>query len=132
MLVNDRPVTQKLLADGDRIALSPRCRMRFSVPNAASTSAVLHLSGTRLPKTDARRVILLDRELVIGPGSASHIRADSLDEPVVLYVRDGRLCCRTKEPVLVNDAVQDGSAGLPLGASVRIGPVSMVMTAVAN
>jgi hypothetical protein len=132
VIVNDRPATQKLLADGDRIALSPRCRMRFRVPNAASTSAVLHLSGTRLPRTDARRVILLDRELVIGPGSTSHVRADNLDEPIVLYVRDGRLCCRTKEPVSVNDAALDGSAGLPLGASVRIGPVSMVMTAVAD
>jgi tetratricopeptide (TPR) repeat protein len=132
VLVNDKPVTQRLLVDGDRIALSSRCRMRFGLPNAASTSAVLHLSGTRLPKTDARRVILLDRELVIGPGSASHVRADSLAEPVVLYVRDGRLCCRTKEPVQVNDAVQDGSAGLPLGSNVRIGPVSMVMTTVAS
>jgi hypothetical protein len=28
--------------------------------------------------------------------------------------------------------VQDGSAGLPLGSSVRIGPVSMVVTAVAS
>lgn len=132
VLVNDKPVTQKLLVDGDRIAVSPRCRMRFGLPNAASTSAVLQLSGTRLPKTDARRVILLDRELVIGPGPASHVRADGLDEPVVLYVRDGRLCCRAKQPVQVNDAVQDGSAGLPLGSSVRIGPVSMVVTAVAS
>jgi tetratricopeptide (TPR) repeat protein len=128
--VNERPVTQKLLTDGDRIALSSRCRVRFNLPNAASTSAVVQLSGTRLPGTDARRVILMNRELLIGPGPASHIRADGLDESVVLYVRDDRLCCRTNEPVVVNDTTLDGSRGLPLDASVRIGAISMVVKAV--
>lgn len=130
VIVNDRPVTQKLLVDGDRIALSLRCRVKFGLPNAASTSAVVQLSGTRLAGTDARRIILLDHEIVIGPGSASHIRADGLAEPVVLYVRGDQLCCRAKQPVLVNDAALDGSAGLPLGSSVRIGPMSMVVTEV--
>ncbi len=132
LLVNDRPVTQRLLADGDRVALSNRCRMRFALPNAASASAVLHLSGTRLPGTDARRVILMDREVVIGPGAASHIRADGLEDRVVLYVRDDALCCRAKEPVMANEAALDGSGGLPLGAGLRIGPLSMVITAVAS
>ncbi len=132
VLVNDRPVTERLLADGDRVALSNRCRMRFALPNAASASAVLHLSGTRLPGTDARRVILMDREVVIGPGAASHVRADGLEDRVVLYVRDGGLCCRAKDPVTVNEAALDGAAGLPLGATLRIGPLSMVITAVAS
>ncbi len=129
VIVDDRPVTEKLLADGDRIALSTRCRVRFGVPNAASTSAVLQLSGTRLPKTDARRVILMDREVVIGPGAAAHIRADQMGEPVVLYVRDGWLCCRASRMVMAGEQALAGGQGLPLDTSVRVGAVSMVVTA---
>jgi len=128
IFVNEQAVTRKLLADGDRIALSSRSRLKFSVPNAASTSAVLHLAGTRLPKTDARRVILLDRELIIGPGTASHVRADALADPVVLYVRDGQLCVRTKEAAMVGEQALAGSAGLPMDSSIKIGPVSFVVT----
>ena len=39
--VNDQQVTRKLLADGDSIVLSPRCRLKFTLPNAAATTAVL-------------------------------------------------------------------------------------------
>jgi hypothetical protein len=132
VLVNDRPATQQLLADGDRIAPSPRCRVRFSLPNAASTSALLQLSGTRLPKTDARRVVLLNRELVIGPGPNSHIRADGLAESVVLYLRGDEMCCRSREPVLIDQKTLASSAGLPTDSSVRIGALSFVITAVAS
>ena len=31
--VNDASVTNKLLVDGDRISLSPRCSMKFHIPN---------------------------------------------------------------------------------------------------
>ncbi|GMV95639.1 MAG: hypothetical protein AMXMBFR83_00110 [Phycisphaerae bacterium] len=127
--VNDAPATRKLLANGDRIALSARTRIRFSLPHAASTTAVLHLAGTRLPASDARQVILLDRELVMGPGPAAHIRADVLPVPAVLLVHDGRLLCKTSELVLVNDRPLDRNAGIPLGARVQVGAVSFVVRA---
>ena len=126
--VNDAPVTRKLLADGDRIALSPRCRMRFTLPNAASTSAVLNLSGTRLPRGDARRVILMDRSLVIGPGSSAQVRADALSEPVILYVRDGRLLCQTSQEVLLDERPITAQEGIRMGAHVCVGAVSFVVT----
>jgi tetratricopeptide (TPR) repeat protein len=126
--VNDRMVTGKLLADGDRIALSPRCRMRFRLPNAASSSAVLELSTARLPQADVRRVVLLDREMVMGPGPAAHVRADHLAERAVLYVRDGRLMCRAKSQLTVDQEPLDPAAGIPLGKCVRIGPLGLVVT----
>jgi hypothetical protein len=38
----------RLLADGDRVALAPRCRLAFGLPTPASTSAVLDLGGACL------------------------------------------------------------------------------------
>jgi len=127
--VNGQRVERKLLSDGDRIGLSTKCHIRFTLPNAASTSALMSIAGGRLPGTDATRVVLLDRLLVIGPGNAAHVRADDLAGPVILHVRDDRLFCQTDQEVTVDGRPMDRQAGLPVDARVRIGPVSMVIRA---
>jgi len=128
MAVNGRGCASKLLSAGDEVALSPRCRFTFRLPSAASTSAVLDLTGTRYPRADVRRVILLDRELVIGPGVGAHVRIDDLPEKVVLHVRDGRLFVQTKEPVLVGEREVAPRTAVPVGAHVKAGAVSFVVT----
>lgn len=125
--VNGKPTTGRLLADGDKIALSPRCRLRFRLPNAASGTAVLELSTARLPQADIRRVILLDRELLMGPDGAAHVRAEQLPGRAVLHVREGRLLCRTDAEVTIDREPADASAGLPVDRPVRIGPVGLVI-----
>ena len=126
--VNDQPTTEGLLADGDRIALSPRCRWRFLRPNAASTSAVLAISGARLPQADTRKVILLDREIIIGPGPTAHIRADRWDGSAVLHVRNGTLLCRSESPVSADGLTITAGDPLPLGIPLRIGSLSLIVT----
>lgn len=126
--VNGQPVRRRLLADGDRINLNARCGLKFGLPSRASTTAMLTLSAARLARRDVRRVMLLDRSLILGPGPGAHIRAEGLSQPAVLYVRDGRVFCRTAEPITVDDRMMDRNAGLPMNARIRIGPVSMVMT----
>jgi tetratricopeptide (TPR) repeat protein len=128
VFVNDTPVKHKLLADDDRIALSQRCRLKFTRPNPASASAVLQVQGTRLPGCDARQAILMDREIIFAPGSTAHVRADHLAKPVIFHTRDNRLFCRTDTEVLVNDRPMDRHLGIPLGANVKIGNVSLVVT----
>ena len=125
--VNDRPAANKLLANGDRIALSPRCRMSFALPSAATTTAVLDLTGARFPRAEVRRVILLDRDLVIGPGSATHVRVENSSENIILHLRDGRIICESKSPVQVNGAPMDRITGIPLDAHVKVGAVSFVI-----
>ena len=128
LAVNDKPASNKLLVTGDRISLTPRCRVSFVVPSAASTTAVLDLIGARFPRADVRRVILLDRELVIGPGQTAHMRCDTTPEPIVLHVRDNRLFCRTTAEVEVDGHPMDREKGIPIGAHVRVGLVSFVVT----
>ena len=128
VLVNGRPCASKLLSSGDELALSPRCRFMFRVPNVASTSAVLDLTGTRYPRADVRRVILLDRELVIGPGAGAHVRIDELTEKVVLHVRDGRLFVQTAQPVLAGDRPVAPRTAVSVGVHIKAGPVSFIVT----
>jgi len=126
--VNDKPLTEKLLADDDRISLSDRCRLRFRRPNAASTSAVLLLSAARTCRADVRQTILLDREIIIGPGPTSHIRIDQLGEKLILFVNDGRLFCRSKMPVMANEVHIERSTPLGLDTQIRVGELSFILT----
>jgi hypothetical protein len=126
--VNDRPAGDRLLASGDRIAITPRCRIGFLVPSAASTSAAIDLIGARFPRADVRRVVLMDRDLVIGPGASSHVRCDTTPEPIVLHVRDNRLFVRATAEVEVEGKPMDRVSGIPIGAHVRVGLVSFVVT----
>jgi hypothetical protein len=128
MAVNGRACGGKLLASGDEVALSPRCRFTFRLPSAASTSAVIDLTGTRYPRADVRRVILLDRELVIGPGVGAHVRIDDLTEKVVLHVKGGRLFAQTTQPVLVGGQEVAPRSAVPVGTHVKAGSVSFVVT----
>lgn len=125
-----QPNGSRLLGNGDEIVLSPRCRLRFRLPNVASTSAVLDLTGSRLPRADVRRVILLDREIIIGPGTLSHVRVDQTPAPVILLLKGGRLHCQSREPLFVADRQVEPNSPIALGAHVRSGAVSFVVTRV--
>jgi len=130
VLVNDQPATvgaPQLLSSGDRITLGPRCRIVFRRPSAASNTAVLDLCGTRLPRGDVRHVILMDRELIVGPGPSVHVRADDLSAPAVLQGREGRLVCRAADPVLIDGRAASGWAELSPGAHVTIGSLGLVV-----
>ena len=59
------------------------------------------------------------------------MRADVLSEAAVLVVRDNHLFCRTGQPVTVDDRPMDRTAGLPVDAKIRVGPVQFVMKQVA-
>ena len=126
--VNDTTVTDKLLVDGDRIALSSRCSMKFHIPNPASTTAVLQLSGSRLGRADIREVILMGRDILIGQTRGHHITAQSLDETITMYAQNGKLLCKAKEKVFVNDSPIDSSEGIPVDKQIRIGQISFVIT----
>jgi hypothetical protein len=125
--VNGQAVTEKLLADGDRITLSPRCSIRFHLPNPASTTAVLTVSGARLSRPDIKQLILMDRDILIGPYANDHIRTEQLKEPVALFAQNGRLLCRAKESILVDGRGFDPNVGLAMDKRVEIGKVSLVV-----
>ena len=126
--VNDKATKGKLLRSGDKIAISPRCRMSFRVPSGASTSAVLDLHSARMPRADVRNVVLMDREIIMGAGSSSHVRADEMTSPAVLVARDGNLYCQSKAGVTIDGQVADGNTAIPLGKQVQVGGVSFVVT----
>jgi len=125
--VNGQAVTETLLADGDRIALSPRCRLKFQLPNPASTTAMLTISGSRLSRPDVRQIVLMDRDILVGPFTNNHIRTDQVSEPFALFTQNGRLLCRAEEGVSVDGRPFDPGVGLAIDKPIEIGKLSMVV-----
>lgn len=126
--VNGKPVSDSLLNDGDKIELSPRCRLKFRMPHAASTSGVIELSGARMVRGDVKRIVLLDKQLVMGSGPACQVRADSADEPIILCVRGGRLICQSRQTVQMGGEACDASHGVPMDKPVCVGSVTFRIT----
>ena len=111
--VNDRRCQEKSLADGDSIRVGRRCRFRFRCPTSDVPTAVLELNGTRMSRPDIRSVVLFDETLVVGPGQSSHLIARNLDQPLILFVRDGVFHVRSGLP---DRAQRFAANGTPQGA----------------
>jgi hypothetical protein len=117
-----------MLRTGDRIGLGLRSRLTFLLPSPASTTAVVELTGARCPRADIRHAILLDREIVLSAEKIAHVRLEHASAPVVLHVRHDQLFAETRETVMINGTPADRNAPLPLGAHVRIGNISFIVT----
>ena len=113
VVVNERRCQERSLSDGDSVRVGKRCRFKFRRPTADVPSAVLELTGTRLSRPDIRSVVLFDETLVIGPGQSSHLMARNLEQPLILFVRDGVFHVRSGLP---NRAQRFAADGSPQGA----------------
>jgi hypothetical protein len=108
--VNQQPVQQRLLHDGDQIALG-EARLTFHKPSSKSESAVLRLSHRcRLPQ-DVSDVVLFRDTCLIGPAATCHVRTREDDGQIVLFERGGALYARP---------IQDARLG---GPTLRAAPV---------
>jgi len=132
IMVGDVLTRKKLLETGDKIALSPRCRMRFEMPNAASNTAVLALSSAKLSRPDINHVILMDRDILIGSGTKHHVCTRDGIESVALFIQEGRLYARTRGDIAVDGRRRDSRKPLPVGVPIRIGPLNIVITGAAD
>ncbi len=123
--VGERRITEKVLSDGDKIALSDRCRLKFGKPNAASGSATLQLSSAKLARPDINHVILMDREILVGAGEGNHIRAAA--QSLAFYVRDEQMYCRTEEAVVIDGKSVSTETALPMDKTIEIGQMRVVL-----
>jgi hypothetical protein len=86
--------TNRLLTSGEKISIGSRGRFTFRRPSAASSTAILDLGEARPAAANLRNVIMMDREIVIGPGSGDHIRSSDLNQSAILQRRGSSLVVR--------------------------------------
>ena len=128
--INGKPALSKMLRHNDRIGLSARCRMAFVRPTPASNTAVIQLTSARLARADVRAAILMDRELVIGPGGQAHIRVDGMAQSAILFIREGKLLIQSQspEPLVIDGNTAGPASTIPANAQVTLGGLSFVVT----
>jgi len=116
-------VKNHLLRSGDRIVLGKKAKLTFRVPSRKSPTAVLDLSDTTKMPNDVRRIVLFNKQALVGDGPHAHVRCRHAGPPMVLFERDGGLWIRQK-----SDGHNDTKAvPLPIGESVEIGGTSLVL-----
>jgi len=132
--INDKSVTRALLQHGDKIALSPRCRLKFARPHAASASATLELLQGRLARPDIRRIVLVSDALVIGNTSATHIASSDALTPVVLRLKKSgsghSLCLGSDQVAIAGDVSVSKGDAVPIAKPVNIGGLGLRLTAI--
>lgn len=114
---------EKLLPADSKLAFGPRCNVRFRKPTSVSHSAAIDLTGTRLSRPDIRTVVLFDETMIAGAARTSHVVNRSLEQPIVLFQRDGRFFARSG--FAARRVEQDPIVPIPVepGESVDVGGV---------
>jgi hypothetical protein len=84
----------RLLTNGEKFAVGSRGRIMFRRPSAASATAVLDLAEARPAGGNLRNIVMMDREIVIGPGLGDHIRAADLSQSAILQRRGNGVVVR--------------------------------------
>jgi hypothetical protein len=121
---------EKRLPADAKLAFGPRCSLRFRKPTSVSHSAAIDLTGTRLSRPDIRTVVLFDETLIAGAARTSHVVNRSLDQPIVLFQRDGRFFARSG--FAARQTGQDPIAPIPVepGESVDVGGVRLRLSSI--
>ena len=118
---------KQLLSDGDRVELSKRCRFKFAVPNPASSTACLIPSSARFPRADISGVILMAREILIGPERNCHIQTGHIPEAMTLFLQDDHVRCRTNQTIFVEGNPLTSGNVLPMNKQIEIGDIQFNM-----
>ena len=117
--VNDRPLENPaLLRHGDRIELGGSVELSFALPSALSASASLDFVSGHRPSQSVDGVVLMQENCLLGPGRENHIRCPHWPETVILFKRDGAICCRSRTEIFVDGNHVQDSETLSPGAVV--------------
>ena len=125
--VNQKPATQTLLHNDDRIRLGDSCQLLFARPEPLSASARLTLvSGHRFgDPVDA--VLLMAQTLTLGPQASAHVQVPELKERIVL-IRDGTgLAVKSSSPIRSGTETSRDRATLKLGVPTTIEDVTLTL-----
>jgi len=89
------------LSDGYDVGLGANVRLKFRLPSVMSGTARLEFVSDHRPARAVDGVILMDQTCLVGPGAENHIRCPGWPQSVLLYRRDGRLWCKSRDELFL-------------------------------
>ncbi len=129
--VNDLLASRHLLEHSDSIHIGKRGRLKYSRPVAASSTAVLQITGSKMKRRDIRAIVLVDDVVVFGQ-NRGHFRMSGFDSPIMLRAmpdtNDGFLIHQQGEtlhqPFPVDSALQIHDCQFSLSSTQTTGSIS--------
>lgn len=126
--IGGKKVQKKLLAHNDTIELGGRCKLRFRQPTGLSATALLDLRQGMRVEGDVQTIVLLDDNLIIGPGSNCHIQAPTLEKRFVIQNGTEGLLCRAEKDILVDGRASGPQALIEPGAHIQVEDLTFTVT----
>lgn len=90
-------------------------RLRFSRPNALTTTATLSVASDHRTEPRYDGIVLVAEACLFGPGREAHVRCRGWEETVILFRRDGRLWCKSTVPLAIGGTPTGGPAPVAAG-----------------
>lgn len=118
---------QALLSDGDEIILGQGVRLLFRRPNPLSSTARLDIESRQRFAFGGDAVLLMGRDLAVGPQASSHVVAPRWDRQVTLYRREDELWCRMAGEFEVDGRPSSGQARLSTSSRIKAEGLSMAL-----
>ncbi len=117
--VAGRPVHDRSdLGDGHEVALGASVRLAFRLPSVMSGTARIEFLSDHRPAHAADAIILMDETCLVGPGPENHIRCPGCRQSVLLFRRDGKLWCKSREALFIGGRHTTDGAELEPGSVV--------------
>jgi len=107
-----------VIRSGDQICLADRVRLGFRIPSELSSSAVIDFESDHRPVQSVDGILLLADHCLLGPRRDHHVYCSHWPDVVVLFHQDGRLRCRSRVSISVDDQSVADSAVLTHGSVV--------------
>jgi hypothetical protein len=118
--VDGREITgPHVLSDNQLIQLGDNVRVRFTKPHALSATARLTVESHHKTQPSADAVLLMADSCVLGPNRHCHVRCRDWQHDIVVYRQDGRLLCRSEEPLIIDGAQGGGESEIQSGVRVE-------------
>ena len=118
-VVSGRTAGEKAaLRTGDEIRLGERVRLGFRVPSPLATTAVIDFESDHRPAQSVNGIVLMTDNCLLGPRRDYHIFCPEWPDLLVLFTRDGQLCCRSNMPLKLNQTIVRDVAELSHGSVV--------------
>ena len=97
-----------------------------------SSTALLSLRKGMRIEGDVKTIVLLDDNLIIGPGSNCHIRAPMLERRFLIQKQKGGLRCRAEKGVVIDGEDGGIDVGIESGKRLQVENLTFTLTGVSE
>lgn len=117
--VNDRSIYEPTSLGNDyNLKLGISVELNFRIPTVLSSSAVIEFKSGHRPGRSIDGIVLMSDNCLLGSSRDNHVCCPDWESTLVLFKRDGQLCCKSRSALTINDKPVKDYATLESGSVI--------------